>query len=48
MVAMAAGPFLFGLMTDHAGYGATWTALILPVCVLAAALLRRRSRVPVG
>ncbi len=39
MVAMALGPFLFGLVFDHAGYAPAWALLIAPVTVTAAQLL---------
>lgn len=42
MVAMAVGPFLFGLAVDGWGYGAAWAALILPVVATALPLLRFR------
>jgi fumarate reductase subunit D len=32
---MAIGPYLFGLLVDHFGYGAAWSALIVPVVVTA-------------
>lgn len=43
LAVMALGPLLFGLIVDHVGYTAAWTALILPVVALALPLLRRRS-----
>ncbi|KJF72866.1 MFS transporter [Agrobacterium arsenijevicii] len=35
LAVMAIGPYLFGLLVDHFGYGAAWSALIVPVVVTA-------------
>lgn len=46
MVVMALGPFFFGLVVDHAGYGLAWALLIVPVVITALPLLRARIQSP--
>ncbi len=43
---MAIGPYIFGLLVDHFGYGAAWSTLIVPVIVTALPLAIPSSRVP--
>ena len=43
MIAMATGPFIFGLLVDQSGYAVAWIALVLPVAVSALSLLRGRT-----
>lgn len=43
---MAIGPYIFGLLVDHLGYGAAWFALILPVVVTALPLTISSPRLP--
>ena len=39
---MAIGPYIFGLLVDHLGYGAAWSALIVPVVATALPLTSPR------
>ncbi|WP_142781171.1 MFS transporter [Agrobacterium sp. T29] len=43
---MAIGPYIFGLLVDHLGYGAAWFALIVPVVVTALPLTISSPRLP--
>ena len=43
---MAIGPYIFGLLVDHFGYGAAWSALIMPVVVTALPLAISSPRLP--
>lgn len=43
---MAIGPYIFGLLVDHLGYGAAWSALIVPVVVTALPLTISSPRLP--
>lgn len=43
---MAIGPYIFGLLVDHFGYGAAWSTLIVPVIITALPLAIPSSRVP--
>ncbi|WP_348635533.1 MFS transporter [Agrobacterium tumefaciens] len=43
---MAIGPYIFGLLVDHFGYGAAWSALIMPVVVTALPLTISSPRLP--
>lgn len=43
---MAIGPYIFGLLVDHFGYGAAWSTLIVPVIATALPLAIPSSRVP--
>lgn len=43
---MAIGPYIFGLLVDHFGYGAAWSALIVPVVVTALPLAISSPRLP--
>ncbi|WP_216331636.1 MFS transporter [Rhizobium sp. X9] len=45
---MAIGPYIFGLLVDHFGYGAAWSALIVPVVVTALPLAISSSRLPIS
>jgi MFS family permease len=44
LIAMALGPWVFGLAADQFGYGCAWTLLIVPVVVTALPLLGSRAR----
>ena len=43
---MAIGPYIFGLLVDHLGYGAAWSALIVPVVATALPLTISSPRLP--
>lgn len=43
---MAIGPYIFGLLVDHLGYGAAWFALIVPVVATALPLTISSPRLP--
>ncbi|EPR15694.1 MFS transporter [Agrobacterium sp. TS43] len=43
---MAIGPYIFGLLVDHLGYGAAWSALIVPVAATALPLAISSPRLP--
>ncbi|CUX50417.1 MFS transporter [Agrobacterium sp. CNPSo 2736] len=48
---MAIGPYIFGLLVDHFGYGAAWSALIVPVVATALPLAissPRRQKAQIG
>ena len=48
---MAIGPYIFGLLVDHFGYGAAWSALIVPVVATALPLTissPRRQKAQIG
>jgi hypothetical protein len=45
---MAAGPYLFGLLVDHFGYGVAWAVLLLPVIVTSLPLIAGSRRVLSG
>jgi predicted MFS family arabinose efflux permease len=44
MIAMALGPFIFGLLVDLAGYRLAWGVLIAPVLLTAVPLCRSLPR----
>ncbi|CDN94175.1 MFS transporter [Agrobacterium tumefaciens] len=48
LAVMAIGPYIFGLLVDHFGYGAAWSALIVPVLVTALPLAISSSRLPLS
>ncbi|WER18874.1 MFS transporter [Agrobacterium fabrum] len=46
LAVMAIGPYLFGLLVDSFGYGAAWSALIVPVVATAIPLAISSPRLP--
>lgn len=46
LAVMALGPYIFGLLVDHFGYGAAWSTLILPVVLAALPLAIPSPRLP--
>lgn len=44
LIAMALGPWLFGLVTDQFGYSAAWALLVAPVVVTALPLAIRTGQ----